>query len=380
MNNAGLEIDGSGPAPGPAWIEVDLGALRHNLTLVRRRVAPAKVLAVAKADAYGHGAVRVGQCLAAAGVDWLGVALVREGVALRVARVETPILVLGPSRQDELALFRRHDLTPMVSSLEQLARWVEWAAGDLEPLGIHLKVDTGMHRLGLSPEELAAALEAVRSAPGLCLTGLASHLAEADDPGSPRNAEQAARFQSLLGRLTDEESERTTVHFANSAAALHTRSTRHQMVRCGLALYGLDPVGSEKGLRPVMSVRARISLIRSVEAGERVGYGGAWRAPAATRLAVVPVGYGDGYPWRAWPEGRVLVGGRRRALAGRVSMDMTTVEVGEGAAVGDEVVFLGRQGEGEITAQQLAQWAGTIAWETLCLFALRLPRRYVDEA
>jgi alanine racemase len=371
-------------------VDVDLEALEHNLRGIRERLAggasAAKCMAVVKADAYGHGAVGVSRALAAAGVDWLGVALLEEGAEIRRAGIQLPILVLGTARPAKISLYRRYHLTPTVSSLAELALWRDWTAGcrgAKQP--IHLKVDTGMSRLGLRLAEVPAALEMIRSHRHMYLGGLLSHFAEADDLDSPRNVLQEERFGVVLGLLTEAERRSALVHMANSAAALHRPGSRYDLVRLGLALYGLDPADRpderstlKSQLRPVMSVRARIVQLREVPAGTPVSYGGRTVVQRNSRIAVVPVGYADGYAWRLTGKAEVLVQGKRVPLAGSVTMDMTLLDVTEtGAQLGDEVVLLGRQGSEEITALELARHAGTISWEILCHLGLRLPRRYV---
>ncbi len=347
-------------------------------------------MAVVKADAYGHGAVGVSRALEAGGVDWLGVALLEEGAEIRRAGVEVPILVLGTARPSKIALYRRYRLTPTVSSLTELALWREWTAGQAEAQPIHLKVNTGMGRLGVALEEVPGALEMLRSGSGLRLAGLLSHFGDADDLASPRNDLQAERFAEVLGLLTEEERGRAIIHMANSAAALHRPPSRHALVRLGIALYGLDPVGPDLSpgsapgpatdLRPVMSVRARIVQVREVQAGTPVSYGGRTVTRRRSRIAVVPVGYADGYAWRLTGKAEALVRGRRVPIAGSVTMDMTLLDVTDaGAELGDEVVLLGRQGQEEIPATELAAHAGTISWEILCHLGLRLPRRFVRE-
>jgi alanine racemase len=377
----------------PAWVDVDLDALERNAARMRARVRPARLLAVLKADAYGHGAPRVGRLLEEAGVDRLGVALLEEGAELRRAGVALPILVLGTAQPSQLPLFARYRLTPTVSSLDQLALWRGYTAagGAREPQPIHLKVDTGMNRLGVARDEVAEALATLRATPGLRLDGLISHLAEADDPESASNRRQEERFAELLALLTAEERRRVAVHLANSAGALHRPASRHDLVRLGLSLYGLDPAGArapaadgDEALEPVMSITSRIVQLRRLEPGAALGYGGRWVASRPSRIAVVPVGYADGYAWRLGRDAgaTALVGGRRVPVAGAVSMDMLTLDVtdlgegGDGAALGDEVVLLGRQGGETITAWELAAAAGTIPYELLCLLGLRLPRRY----
>ncbi|HVS04453.1 MAG TPA: alanine racemase [Thermoanaerobaculia bacterium] len=360
----------------PSWVEVDLGALRHNLTLLRGRAPAAKLLAVVKADAYGHGAAEVSRALAAAGADWLGVAMVEEGVALRVAGLEPPILVLGLLGAGQVEAARGHRLTPAVGSLEQLRLWEE-SRLDGPPQPLHLKVDTGMGRLGIPGDALGEALERVRRAPHLELAGVMSHLAAADEVEHPANREQRERFAAALDLLLPAERASVVAHLANSAGALHHPAARHGMVRCGLALYGYDPAGRERDLRPVMAVRCRVSLLRQVAAGSGVGYNFRWRAARPSRIGVLPLGYADGYPWRLHGRGEALARGRRVALVGAVSMDAITVDLTDSeAGPGDELTLLGAQGEEAIAADELAAAAGTITYEILTGFGLRLPRFY----
>ena len=379
----------------PAWVDVDLAALEHNLAKIRGRLAggpsgtPAKVMAVVKADAYGHGAVAVSRVLEAAGVDWLGVALLEEGAVIRRAGVQLPILVLGTARPEKIALYSRYRLTPTLSSLAELARWRDWTAGQHEPQPVHLKVNTGMNRLGVALEEVPRALEILRQSRGLRLAGLLSHFGDADVLDSPRNPLQAERFDAVLALLTPEEREAILIHMANSAAALHRPESRFALVRIGIALYGLDPVerpdhplppAERTDLTPVMSVRARIVQLHDVPAGTALSYGGRTVTRRRSRIAVVPVGYADGYAWRLTGRAEALARGRRVPVAGSVTMDMTLLDVTDaGAEPGEEVVLLGRQGAEEITATELAAHAGTISWEILCHLGLRLPRRYVRE-
>jgi alanine racemase len=375
----------------PAWVDVDLAALEHNLSRIRERLAGsgAGILAVVKADAYGHGAVGVSRVLAAGGVDWLGVALLEEGAEIRRAGVEVPILVLGTARPAKIALYSRYRLTPTISSLAELALWREWTGDQAQAQPVHLKVDTGMGRLGVAMDEVPRALELLRGTPRLRLAGLLSHFGDADDPDSPRNPAQEARFAAVLAQLTPQEREGILIHMANSAAALHRPGSRYALVRVGIALYGLDPVerpdrplpaAERTSLRPVMAVRARIVQLREVPAGTAVSYGGRTVTRRRSRIAVVPVGYADGYAWRLTDKAEALLRGRRVPVAGSVTMDMTLLDVTDtGAELGEEVVLLGAQGNEEITATELALHAGTISWEILCHLGLRLPRRYVRE-
>ncbi len=367
-----------------AWVDVDLEALESNYrTLRERMVGPeggqAGILAVLKADAYGHGAQGVARALDRLGVDWGGVALLEEAAELRRAGFSRPILALGPAQPPQLPLFHRYRVTPTVSGLDQIALWREWVRSLGRPQPIHLKIDTGMNRLGVGPDEVSRALEMIRREPGLVLDGVLSHFADAEDPDSPRNRRQEERFADALELLTPEERERVTVHLANSAGALHRPGARHGLVRLGLALFGLDPADRDQDLTPVMSVKARLVSLREVDAGARMGYGGTYRRDRPGRVAVVPVGYADGYPKRLSNRAQALVAGHRVPVAGNVSMDLTILDVtdaGPEVKLGDEAVLLGRQGTEEIDAFELARAADTIPYEVLCRLGQRLPRRY----
>lgn len=375
------EVLEAAAALGSARVEVDLDALTRNFRRLAERVAPARVGAVVKADAYGHGVRRVVLTLEEAGAHLAAVARVEEGVELRRAGAELPVLVLGTVEPPQVPLFVEHGLTPSIFSRPQLDLWCRSLAGDGPVQRVHLKVDTGMSRLGFSPREAAEALEVVRRHPRLELAGFLSHFGDADLEDSPRNPAQERRFDELLGLLTDVERRRILVHFANSAAGLHRPASRFDLVRFGLALYGIDPVGRMEELEPVMALKAPVAQVRTVEEGTAAGYGSRWRAERRSRLAVVPVGYGDGYPWRLTNRAEALIHGRRAPMAGAVSMDLTLFDVTDldGPAVeeGDEVVLLGRQGGDDVSAVELAERAGTISWEITCGLGLRLPRRYV---
>jgi alanine racemase len=387
-------VDDLQAALRPAWVDVDLAALEHNLGKIRERLAgpsghPAKVMAVVKADAYRHGAVGVSTLLETAGVDWLGVALLEEGAEIRRAGVRLPVLVLGTARPEKIALYARYHLTPTLSSLAELVHWRDWTAGQREPQKVHLKVDTGMGRLGVAVDEVPRALEILRGSSGLRLAGLLSHFGDADDLASPRNLAQEERFAAVLALLTEAERQGILIHMANSAAGLHLPESRFALVRMGIGLYGLDPAehpdhplpaAQRMDLVPVMAVRARIVQLREVPAGTALSYGGRTVTRRRSRVAVVPVGYADGYAWRLTGKAEALVRGCRVPVAGSVTMDMTLLDVTDsGAELGEEVVLLGRQGAAEITAMELAAHAGTISWEILCHLGLRLPRRYLRE-
>lgn len=402
------------PVPGasrPAQVIVDLDVLRANLELLRRHAGPAAFMAVVKADAYGHGARRLGPVLEAAGVSWFGVALVEEGIALRDIGVRGRILVLSPVYESQRRLAIEHGLTPTVSSLQQLREWDAWGRRQGAPIRLHLKVDTGMGRLGLAMTELVEArrilerhtagghraARAVRSAGRFRLEGIASHFADADTPDSPHNREQLRRFEEALEILRPVAPEGVLRHMANSAALLNLPESRHTLVRIGLALYGVDPAppgararpreplerpgqASSPDLEGVMSVTCHVAEVRELPVGATVGYGSTWRASRPSRVGVLPLGYGDGVPWRLGNRGEVLTEGGRAPIVGRVSMDTMAVDLTDsGVGRGDRVVLLGRHASDRITANDLASWAGTAPYEILCGFAARLPRHYVEE-
>lgn len=365
----------------PAWVEIDLGALGRNLARTRERVRPAAILAVVKADAYGHGAVEVSRRLEKAGVEWLGVALVEEGAKLRRAGIRAPLLVLGPVQAPQIPVALSCGLTPAVSSLEQLRMW-QRELERVEPgrvVDVHLKVDTGMHRLGLDRRQWDDAARLLAAAPSLRLTGLLSHLAEAESAAAEATREQEAVFVTAVELFRRASAAQELVlHLANSAAALHRPSTRHDLVRMGLALYGVDPAARMEGLEGVMRVKARIVQVRTVEKGSAVGYGGGWIAPRRSRLGVVPVGYADGYPWRLGGRSRARVAGGDVAVVGAVNMDMLVLDLSESEAqLGSEVTLLAGLPEQGPTAAELAALAGSVPYEILCHFGLRLPKRYL---
>lgn len=378
-----------------AWAEVDLEAVRHNASLLAALASPASLCAVVKARAYGHGSVAVAKAALAGGATWLAVAIVEEGAVLRHEGIDAPILLLSEppaASMDDVVALR---LTPTIYTqrgVEAAAKAVAGGAGSAggagvgaAPLDVHVKVDTGMHRVGASPEETPLVVRAVVDRPELNFRALWTHFAVADDPGNPFTDEQCSRFDAVLAALEAEGLKPPLAHACNSAGAIAHPRAHHGMVRCGIALYGVAPspalaaVQALEGLRPALSLRARVSYMREVGAGEAVSYG--LRRPLERRshIATVPVGYADGVPWRLGvSDGEVLIGGRRRPLAGSVTMDQIMVDCGEDTEVlpGDEVVLIGRQGNEEITAWEWATHVGTIAYEVLCGIGARVPKIY----
>jgi alanine racemase len=363
------------------WAEVDLRAVRHNLACVRSAVAPAGVLAICKADGYGHGAVEVARAAEAGGAWGAGVATVEEALDLRDAGVGGRIVVLGTAYDGAHDEVVRHDLDAVVAEPADLAAFAGAARRAGTRARLHVKVDTGMARLGVSPGGLAALLEPLGDS-ALVLAGAMTHLACADASDEAPTYAQLAFFDGALGAIRAAGLSPETVHTANSAALLRFPAARGTLVRPGLALYGALPSAEvpDPGLRPALAVRTRVMALRDVPAGATVSYGGLWRAERPSRIATVPVGYADGYPRRLSGRAEVLVRGVRAPVAGAVCMDLTMIDVTgvPGAAAGDEVVLLGAQGAGSIGVSELAAWADAIPYEIFCGLGRRLPRRYTE--
>lgn len=363
------------------WAEIDLGAVRHNVQVLVERCAPAAVCAVVKADGYGHGAVAVAQAAVEGGATWLAVALVEEGEALREAGIDAPVLLLAEPPAASMGAVRAGDLTPTIYTPGGVAAAAGAAArSGGPPLTVHLKVDTGMHRVGADPADAVPLARAIERA-GLRLGGTWTHLAAADEPGhASYTAGQLRRFDGVRAALAEAGIDPGLVHAANSAAALSDPSSRYDLVRCGIAVYGYSPVPLPPGsppLRPVLSLRSRVTLARPLAAGERVSYGLRYVLRTDSVVATVPLGYADGVPRRlSAVGGEVLIGGRRRPIAGTVTMDQLMADCGPGAdmAAGDDVVLIGRQGDEEITADDWAGRLDTIAYEILCGIGTRVPR------
>ncbi|HVY48421.1 MAG TPA: alanine racemase [Minicystis sp.] len=379
----------------PTRAEVNLGHLRHNLRVLERTLGPASasrpaIWAVLKADAYGHGAPAVARTLERAGVAGLCVALLEEALELREAGITAPILVMsgyyGPRREglDEMVA---NELVPVVYETGQVERIASIARLRGAAASVHLKVDTGMGRLGAPERELDTLLDAVAAHPEVRIDGFMTHFAcaDADDPSATR--EQLRRFDVALGKARARGHAPRFVHAANSAAMLRLPETRLSLVRPGIALYGVSPFeGGEDAfasqLKPVMRVRTEVVALREVKAGERIGYGHTWEAPRASVIATVPMGYADGLSRALSNRGHALVRGRRAPVVGAVSMDLTMIDVTDaaGARLGDEVVFLGPQegslGKDCITAAEIAKLTATIPWEVLTSISRRVPRFY----
>jgi len=378
-----------------ATLQVDLGALRRNAERLAALVAPTPLGAVVKANAYGHGLVPVARALSGRVARFLVYEL-DEALALREAGVTDPILVLGPVRHEDLDDAHADGIAITLWSLDFARLAASTARRRLSPFAVHAKVDTGVARLGFRPDQAPAALAELRRLPELRLEGCYTHLASAEDLDEGFTSLQHRRFiEAIAGALP----EGTIRHMAASAAAMMWPETRLDLVRVGIALYGVWPSresrlflqsrairGLHDGdptaglLEPALTWTTRIVALRELDAGEPVGYGSTWRAARRATLATLPLGYAEGLDRGLSNRGAVLVDGRRCPIAGRLCMDMCMIDVTEvpGAHLGQRVTLLGRDGQGEITADDLADWSGTIAYEVLARLPLHLPRTYAE--
>jgi alanine racemase len=373
----------------PAWATIDLAAVAQNYDVILSALSPrARVMAMVKADAYGHGAVEVSRKLEERGVRALGVATVEEGVELRAAGIRSQILVMGglmgmgsPASQKMVEA----RLTPVIHSSGVLASIEQAAAAAGTNVAVHLKIDTGMSRLGVRPEALPAVLARLQECSHLCVEGVMTHLADAAD--ETFTALQMESFRACHQEIAGALGAVRIWHIANSIAAIRgwpveIDHAEECWVRPGLALYGevdLDhPLRAE--LQPAMALESRVMLLKRVPAGTAVSYGCTFRTARPTRLAIIPIGYADGYPWALSGKASVLVRGKRLPVVGRVTMDMIIVDVTDLAdvVVGDSVILMGADGKDRISVREWASWAGTIPYEIFCDISKRMPRVYRD--
>lgn len=367
-----------------AWAQVDLQAFRHNLAVARARAGKASVWPVLKANAYGHGAHHLGLVCADEGVERIGVGDSGEALELREAGVRVPLLVLGTVIDAELPALLRHEVEVGVHSEGRVRGLGKFAREAGRVLGVHLKVDTGMTRLGVLPEAALRVAGAIKDEAGLALRGVMTHFAARDGFLDSHTDEQQARFDAVIGELRRAGIAVPAVHSANSAALFSARDSLGDAVRPGIALFGAMPphFPNSDDLRPVLSLHAQIVFLKDIPPNTAVGYGGQWTAHRPTRLATLPIGYADGIPYRLGSSGRgtVLVRGRRCPIVGAISMDYCTVDVGHvpGVVVGDPVTFIGRDGEQRLSAQEVADAAGTIPYEITCSIGSRVERVYSD--
>lgn len=373
----------------PTWAEIDLNHLASNFNQVKRRVSPvARVMAVVKANAYGHGAVACARRLANEGADWFGVALPEEGIELRAAGITQPILCLGGFWPGQAAACIQHQLTPVVYRLDMIEAINQAAINAGLVADVHVKIDTGMGRLGVRFDQLSDFIPSLAEFRNVRIDGIMSHLAAADDTTcQPLTRDQIQRFEDAVAVFRDHGYRPTHLHLANSAGLFGHRDTWGNLVRPGGVLYGLwrdvlPPSTSDPELLPVMSLHSRISLLKWVPPGETIGYGCTFEASRLSLIATLPVGYHDGYLRGLSNRAHVIVRGVYAPVVGRISMDLTLIDVTnvEGVEIDDQVTLLGRnRSEGELTiaAEDLARIAGTLSYEVTCGVSERVPRVYV---
>ena len=373
--------------PRHAAIEVDLSAITANTQAILEASSGAEVCAVVKADGYGHGAVHVATAALAGGATWLAVALVEEGLVLRQAGIQAPILLLSEPPADAMKDALAVGLTPTLYTPEGIAaaqQAVQDATVQAGAWSVHLKVDTGMHRVGAHPSDAIELARSIHASSELQIGGTFTHFAVADDLERSETAAQLELFELFLEQLNAEQIDSGLVHAANSAGVLGHLRAHRDLVRSGIAIYGLAPsvqLDSVANLRPAMRLQAEVSLVKAVEANRGVSYGLRHVFSEDSVIAIVPLGYADGVDRRlGLVGGQVLIGGVRRPMRGVVSMDQLIVEVTHGpkVRVGDEVVLIGTQGDEEITAQEWADLLGTITYEVVCRFSNRIPRKYIS--
>ena len=366
-----------------AWAEVHTGLISHNVAIVAQRTAPVPVWVVVKANGYGHGAVPVANAALAGGAVGLCVAIVDEGVALRRAGITAPILLLSEQPPELADLIVGYQLTPTVTTTRGAAVLAASAAAADQTINVHIKVDTGMHRVGVSPEEAVSLASFISSYESLNIEGVYTHFAVADEPSHMANVAQLNSFNTVLENLSARGIDPPLVHAANSAASLANEASRFTMVRLGIAAYGLRPGAGVAdlcaGLIPAMSLKARVSAVRWVEAGEAVSYGLTKPLTKGSLIATVPIGYADGVPRALGRTNiQVLLNGVPRTIAGTITMDqlMIDCESDSSVMVGDEVMLIGKQGEHSVTADDWADALGTIGYEIVCGISPRIFRRY----
>jgi alanine racemase len=362
----------------PVWAEIDLDALASNVRLLTGRASPARLYAVVKANAYGHGAVAIGRAALAAGASGLAVVCVDEGEELRRAGIDAPLLVLGHTQPADAARVAALGLRPTVGSMDLVEALSQAARARGTTVSLHLELETGLNRHGLAPEALVALAERARELPGIRVEGLFTHFAAAEE-GDQRFTRRQFEILRETSRRLAWIPER---HCAASASVLVDHEMALDAVRGGPSLYGYRPApwcGTDADLLPVLSLRARVARVSEVDRGATVGYGRMWAAPRASRIALVMCGYADGYRRSFGNRANVLVRGRRAPVVGRVAMDMCMVDVTAvpDVAVGDVVTLVGRDGDERVDADELATLADTISWEILAGISARVPRLYV---
>lgn len=362
------------------WAEIDLAAVEHNIREIKKKIhGGAKFCAVVKADAYGHGAVPVANVALKLGASYLAVAMLSEAIELREAGITAPILILGPTPEDEAKELVDYGITPAVFTLSLAEAISREAQRQQKTAKVHLKIDTGMSRIGVRPEAAGELGAAIAALPGIELEGVFSHFALADSRNKDYAKEQLARFELAIAKLKEKGIEIPLKHLANSAATLEMPETHFDMVRMGVIIYGLWPSAEVEhvvDLKPAMKVKGHLALVKTMHPGETIGYGRTYTVAKESRIATLPIGYADGYIRALAGKAAVeFADGRRAPVVGRICMDQCMLDVTgiAEAKEGSEVVIFGSD---TLTADEVAEWLGTINYEVVCLMSPRIPRIY----
>ena len=369
----------------PLTVCIHLNALKANFLAIRQFIAPStQILPIIKADAYGHGAVQVAQSLEPLNIFGFGVASVPEGIHLRKHHIQSPILIMGPLLKDHLNDIIHHQLTPVISHKDIFHQLLSQLSANAPPFPFHLKIDTGLHRLGFDEKEAMALISSLSSTPAVRLQGLLTHFADADNLDPTLTNQQLQQFHACIHQAKEQGINVPLFHMANSAGILFHPTSHLDMVRPGIMLYGYlpgtGPTSPPIHLQPVMQAKTYIAHLRSLKSGEVVGYNALFRTRRLSQIAVLPVGYTHGFPRHLTGIGHVLIQGTPAPIIGKICMDMMMVDVTDipHPNIGDEVVLLGKQEEREITAQNYANWLNTIPYEILCGIGGKANRTYLS--
>ncbi len=365
----------------PAWADIDLSVIRENVRVLQRLFAPAELCAVVKADAYGHGCVPVAKAAIEGGVDRLAVALVEEARLLRESRIDAPILLLSEPVPEAMRDVVAHKITPTLYTLEGVRALASAVTEERFP--VHVKIDTGMNRVGANADVATQIINEVVSNENLYWEGLWTHLAVADEPKNDFTHVQATRLNEYIDKISIDHELPPIIHACNTAGGIKFRAQRRALVRCGIGIYGVAPskdVPLPKGVMPAMRVSTKVSFVKRLEAGDSISYGQRYTLDRPSNIATIPLGYADGvYRVLSSRGGEVLINGKRHVIAGNVTMDQTMIDCRDDpVSVGDEVVLIGHQGKEEVTANEWGNLADTIGYEVVCRIGPRIPRRYLN--
>jgi alanine racemase len=369
----------------PAWVEINLAAIRHNVREVRRLVGPTPdIMAVVKAEAYGHGAVPVAKAAIAAGASWLGVALTEEGIALRAAGLTVPILILGPIQPDQVKPVVEYGLTAALCNWEAAVAMSREAGRTGKIAMAHLKVDTGMGRIGIGPSMAVEFMAKLKELPGLQVSGIFSHMATADERDKSYARKQIEIFSTMVAALRTAGLLPGKVHLANSAGIMELPTSYFNMVRPGIILYGLypsDEVDRQKAsFEPALALKTRVTFVKRVAKGTGISYGQRYHTGRESNIATIPIGYADGWSRMLTNKAEAVVHGKKFPIVGTICMDQCMIDLrDEPVEIGEEVILIGKSGTATITADEIAESLGTINYEVTCMLNNRLPRMWVNE-